>query len=1722
MADGTVDSLNIQLSADANKATQALNSLANSLKSINDAFTKDIAGMRKFSKELGTMTSALRSFSEVKINIPDFSKVSKAFKGTGDAAGAQNLSDEIEKVVTSFEKLSGLNFNDSGINKTVNALNRLFKTNFEGFNPDSFKRIADAISSLGNMPDVSSSVNRFVSSLARLANAGEKTGQSANDILRLGEQTRLAAHQLSSIGTINDDINIFVQSIAKLSSAGAKTGQTASGLKSLADETVKFFNAMSRAPKISENTIRMTQALAQLASAGGRVSTSTSTVTSAFSRLSSIGSSTASALKKAASTIVSAFTQIGNSSKRVDRARLSLGSLLRTAVGFQIGYGLINFGKQTFELGSAITEVENVVNVAFGDMSQQAYDFASTATEQFGLSELAAKRYAGTMMAMLNSTGVAQDAAAEMSTTLAGLAGDLASFYNIDTDEAFRKLRSAMAGETEPMRELGVNMTVASLQSYALSQGITESWQSMTQAEQAMLRYNYILSATSQQQGDFQRTVGSFANQWRLLTLNVQQFSATIGQGLIAAVLPAIQAINVLFSVLQRAAIAFRNFMYVLTGYEGEGSGGFVNDTTTGLEGLGSAGTDAAGGLGNAADAAEDLKKKLSVLPFDELNQLSDNLSDAGSAGGGGGTGGLGDLGGLTDLGSVKDAFENSDLPEYVNEWAERIRDAFLDHDWDRLGEEIAWGLNKGLQAVYDVISWDNVGPKITAFTTAFTQTFNSLVDSFDWNLLGRTIGAGVNTIVNTLNQFITGIDWTNLGKSLATGLMGLVKEVNWTNLGNLIGNQFMISWGVFYGFVKNLDFKEIGDALANGLNGIVESIDLSTIGSGLGTALTGALDLLYEFAENVDWDAIADEISDGINSFFDDFNFTKLAKTLNSWVRGLEKALFKAISKIDWGDIFEGLTDFVGNLDLDVAFLVAIPAINKLKNALGKIDTQKITDGFKTLKNIFTSDDFFGSLGDQIKKMQSNMSSLQKGAIGVVGVFAEFSLVKDGFDDIVSGSDNIVESLAKIVAGAGAAAAALKLIGLSNPLTAAITGAVALAGAIAGISSAMEDTEFAEYIENIKTLSEEVQNNSNEIIENSKASQEYVNTAGVAEVALARDLADKYYDLARKTNLAAGKKMLLAEYAKDLAEIIPGLNDYIDSETGLLTIQKDTLEGLISNTESYYKLQAAKDSMLQAYKDQISAQESLKNLTAELTPLQEAYNEKMAELNELSEQRNNNEITYEEFSAKWKTAYDELGNIKTAVDELVPAWDLATAALASSTDQITFLNGIISETGASLNNWDFANAAIKSLNAIEEMGGIWENGKQILGEKAVQIQQEIENGLTPDENGYYTLASGAIVYYGKGLEDGTNSIKSTLDASYTQVLQDALGDGYDISYENGKYVISGYNAGIEDGTMDSIKTIDSWLSAMDNETSTYNESHSPSELYKRHGENAVLGYNKGISENIESTVNTVKEWLSSANEEFNVMEEEGVYTNFGEIISKGLIDGISGSEESIKNSILNLLLNIKNAFGSIDIEFISIGNKIISGISSGLTQGMSSIVVGISSIILLISQSFSGMYKLGQNAGLAFANGFSSIKIPTPHFSLSNWQKIALGNGGNMSLPIFRVNWYAAGGLFRSATIAGIGEDGTEAVLPLENRQTMRMIADSIVDNSSGFGVNEEAMANAVARGVAMAMMNNSQNQPPINVYATLYTEDDEVLARAVTRGQEKIDYRTNPTPQF
>ena len=137
------------------------------------------------------------------------------------------------------------------------------------------------------------------------------------------------------------------------------------------------------------------------------------------------------------------------------------------------------------------------------------------------------------MGAMLKSMGLSDDAVLDMSTSMTGRAGDFASFYNLPIEEAFQKIRSGISGETEPLKELGINMSVANLEAYALSQGIDKSYNSMTQAEQATLRYNFLMAASANAQGDAARTNGTLAGQLRKAQLEVQNLSGAIGMSLL-------------------------------------------------------------------------------------------------------------------------------------------------------------------------------------------------------------------------------------------------------------------------------------------------------------------------------------------------------------------------------------------------------------------------------------------------------------------------------------------------------------------------------------------------------------------------------------------------------------------------------------------------------------------------------------------------------------------------------------------------------------------------------------------------------------------------------------------------------------------------------------------------------------------------------------------------------------------------------------------------------------------------------------------------------------------------------------------------------------------------------------------------------------------------------------------------------------------------------------
>ncbi len=282
---------------------------------------------------------------------------------------------------------------------------------------------------------------------------------------------------------------------------------------------------------------------------------------------------------------------------------------------------LVDFGKASIELASDLTEVQNVVDVTFGQMSQEINAWSKSTLEDFGLSELSAKKYSSTLGAMMKSSGLAGEQMKDMSKTLTELSADMASFYNLSNDEAFNKIRSGISGETEPLKQLGINMSVANLEAYALSQGITKSYQSMNQAEQTLLRYNYLLSVSKDAQGDFTRTSGSWANQVKLLNEQWNILKGTIGQGLINALTPVLRVVNTLIARLQTVAQYFKAFTTAIFGSQ-EDVGSSSGQAAENLGGV----SDAAG---TAADGVKKAEKKIqgSLQGFDELNTLTQNTA---------------------------------------------------------------------------------------------------------------------------------------------------------------------------------------------------------------------------------------------------------------------------------------------------------------------------------------------------------------------------------------------------------------------------------------------------------------------------------------------------------------------------------------------------------------------------------------------------------------------------------------------------------------------------------------------------------------------------------------------------------------------------------------------------------------------------------------------------------------------------------------------------------------------------------------------------------------------------------------------------------------------------------------------------------------------------------------------------------------------------------------
>lgn len=436
-------------------------------------------------------------------------------------------------------------------------------------------------------------------------------------------------------------------------------------------------------------------------------------------------------------------------SRQADRQLTSAFSGIGKKIGGILGgLALGAFAKDCLDLGSDLAEVQNVVDTAFKSMSGSVNAFAKDAMKQFGLSETIAKQYMGTIGAMNNAFGFTEKESLDMAEAVTGLTGDVASFYNLDSGEAFTKLKSIWTGETESLKDLGVVMTQTALDQYALNNGFGKTTAKMTEQEKVMLRYQFVTESLSDAVGDFSKTQDSWANQTRVLSLQFDSLKASLGQGFINILTPLIKGLNNLMGKLASVAENFKNFTAAITGNSA---------ATDSLGSVAASASDAAGSVDDITSSAKEAKKTLAG--FDKITKLSDD-TDSGSDTSGSSSGD-GSIAGNTE--SMAESISKSLGPLDHIKFDNLIKSL---NDIKAACEPLKEKLFSGLKWCYDEILLPLAKWTIENVIPAFLQAF-----------------AGALNLLNGTLEFLRPIwewMWENLFRPLAKWTGGIAAGVLW------------------------------------------------------------------------------------------------------------------------------------------------------------------------------------------------------------------------------------------------------------------------------------------------------------------------------------------------------------------------------------------------------------------------------------------------------------------------------------------------------------------------------------------------------------------------------------------------------------------------------------------------------------------------------------------------------------------------------------------------------------------------------------------------------------------------------------------------------------------------------------------------------------------------------------------------------------------------------
>lgn len=728
------------------KLITCLGKLSNTLSSVNGSSLTGLAN------NVNTLGSSVKDFSRIKAtdfnrivkNIDKFSKI--------DSSKISQLSNTFIPLANGVTAISSVSFENKGLTNFVNALTRLSNSNFNtqlvGLSQLG-NNVSNLTSALSNSKSVESNTIQIVNAIARLAGVGDNAQATSMALPSLGTNIKNLIATLSKTDTVSDSTIQFASALGILASAGNRTAQTASNLNVLAVELKRVIEELSSAPTVKENTIQMANALANLANQGSKVGSASRSMEKSMNGLSK---STRNVSTNAFS-LAKMFGKLYANYFLVIRGAKGLVNDIKDTTEYieAYNYQAVAFGKIASEWDKDYEKYgyENAdtygksfqkrVQDTLGKLSGLKVDvgrglLTESGTKNLGLNIQEITQYASQLASVTNSLGQTGEATTAITKSMTMLAGDISSLFNVDYSTVAQNLQSGLIGQSRALYKYGIDITNATLATYAYNLGISKSVSEMTQMEKQQLRVLAILDQSKVSWGDLANTINSPSNMLRQFSNNMKEVGMVAGQLFIPILSKVMPIVNGVTIAIKRLLVNLASLMGVKIDFESFGQSGY-KDTSDGLE-------DISDGYQDVADSAK--KATLSLMGFDEINKLQDDTSSSkGSSGSGGSTIDLTD-----DIAKAAADYEAAWNKAFANmensavAWADRI---------EKILDPITKPLKKFAMDV-KLGDWFEAGQDINEFVTAVFNTIEKIIDKVDWEKLGENIG-----------DFLAGLDWVDI-----------------------------------------------------------------------------------------------------------------------------------------------------------------------------------------------------------------------------------------------------------------------------------------------------------------------------------------------------------------------------------------------------------------------------------------------------------------------------------------------------------------------------------------------------------------------------------------------------------------------------------------------------------------------------------------------------------------------------------------------------------------------------------------------------------------------------------------------------------------------------------------------------------------------------------------------------------------------------------------------